>query len=189
MDAPKISATPAPSSSKPTLQDTAVPGDINPQVASVVEAVRTGKYPERLSIAVDPKPFDPSKFAANPQEYLNIVEPGRVYQTAAAGPDAVPLIAADERAISVPVLGSTALSVRGKPNAPVSWTILDGGMFAHNHLASTTVMTNAEGVATVTYQATPGTIANVQILVGSPLMVGTLTMVIRVVDPAAVSQR
>lgn len=192
---PAVSASPSASASvappkTPAPVDPGVAPDFHPQVASVVEAQRTGKFPERLSLAIAPKPFDPVKFAARPQEYLNTVEPGRVFQTAAAGPDAVPLIAENERAIIVPALGSTSLSVRGKPNAPVSWTILDGGVFAHNRLASTTVLTNAEGVATVTYQATPGTIADVQILVGSPLMVGTLTMVVQVAPPpTTVSQR
>jgi hypothetical protein len=174
----------------PAVVDLGVSPAFHPQVASIAEAHRTGKHPERLSLDIAPAPFDLKRYEANPQQYLNIVEPGRVYQTAAAGPNAVPLIATIDRVISIPALGSTALSVRGKPNAPVSWTILGGGVFTHNRLTSTTVLTSAEGIATVTYEATPGVYDAVSILVGSPLMVGTLTLMLQVAEPAAtVSQR
>ncbi len=170
-------------SSGPQLSDTAVAADFHPQVASVVEAQKTGKFPERLSVSIAPKPFDLAAFSANPQAYVNITEPGRVFQTAPAGPDAVPLIAGVDHIISVPSLGSTPLTVTGKSHAPVSFTILDGGMF-DNHLSSTTVLADDKGTATVTYTATPGTVDDVQILVGSPLTVGTLTLVVHVGYPA-----
>lgn len=151
---------------------------------SVVEAVRSGKHPERLSLAIDPAPFDPAAYARDSQAYLAVVEPARVYQTAPAGPDAVALRAAVDHTIRIPAHGSTPLTVIGVPGAPVSWTVLDGGQFA-NGLASITVQADAEGKATTTYTATPGTVDEVQILVGSPMTVGTLTLVVHVADPAA----
>jgi hypothetical protein len=167
-----------------TIPAVGVPADANPQVRSVVEAVRSGTHPERLSIAVDPAPFDPAAFARNPQAYLNVVEPARVYQTAPAGPTAVPLVATVDHTIRLPALGSTPLVVIGTPGSPVSFTILDGGQF-ENGLASITVLAGDDGKATATYSATPGTVDEVQILVGSPMTVGTLTMTVHVADPAA----
>lgn len=172
----------------PTLKGTAVPGDSNPNVVSVVEAQRSGDHPERLTLAIDPAPFDAAAFAQNPQVYLNITEPARVYQTAPAGPDAVPLVATVDHTIRISANGSTPLTVIGKPNAPISFAVLDGGSMP-NGLSSITVLADAEGKATTTYTATPGTVDEVQILVGSPMTVGTLTLVVHVQDPAAISAR
>ncbi len=59
--------------------------DANVHVASVVEAIETGKFPERLSPLVAPAPFDREAFQKDPASYLNIVEPGRVWQVAQPG--------------------------------------------------------------------------------------------------------
>jgi hypothetical protein len=161
-----------------------VPAQFAPQVASVVEAVRTGKHPERLSIAIDPAPFDATAYARDPQAYLAVVEPARVYQTAPAGPTAVPLRATVDHVIPVPALGSTELAVMAQPHAPVTFTVLDGGRMP-NSLASITVQADADGRASTTYTATPGTVDEVQILVGSPMTVGTLTLRVAVAYPTA----
>ena len=161
-----------------------IAAEMNANQRSVVEAVRTGKHPERLTLAVDPAPFDPAAYARDAREYLSVVEPARVYQTAPAGPDAVPLRAVVDHTIRLPAGGSTSLTVIGKPHAPVSWSVLDGGTLS-NGLASITVQADAEGRATTTYTATPGTVDEVQILVGSPMTVGTLTLTVEVDDPAA----
>jgi hypothetical protein len=171
--------TVAPGGSPQRLADTAVTADFHPQVASVIAAQQTGAYPERLTLVIDPKPFDAAAFAQQPQAYLSVVEPGRVYDTAAAGPEAVPLIAMVDHTILIPALGSTPLSVRGKPQAPVSFTVLGGGVF-DNHLAAITVLADEAGVARVRYTATPGTTGEAQILAGSPLTVGTLMLSVHV---------
>jgi hypothetical protein len=177
---PAVAAMPA----DPLAAAPVVPAQFAPQVASVVEAVRTGKHPERLSIAIDPAPFDATAYARDPQAYLSVVEPARVYQTAPAGPAAVPLRATVDHVIPVPALGSTELAVIGQPHAPVTFTVLDGGRMP-NSLASITVQADAEGRASTTYTATPGTVDEVQILVGSPMTVGTLTLRVAVAYPEA----
>ena len=161
-----------------------IAAELNANQRSVVEAVRTGNHPERLTLAVDPAPFDPAAYARDVQAYLAVTEPARVYQTAPAGPDAVPLRAVVDHTIRLPAGGSTHLTVIGKPFAPVSWSVLDGGTLS-NGLASITVQADAAGTATTTYTATPGTVDEVQILVGSPMTVGTLTLTVAVDDPAA----
>ncbi len=62
-----------------------VPVDANPQVKSVVEALKTGKHPERVSSLITPKPFDQAAYLADSNAYLNVVEPGRIWQVAQPG--------------------------------------------------------------------------------------------------------
>lgn len=54
----------------------------HPQVASVVEAMKSGTHPERLSALVPPKVFDKAAYEADAKAYLSVVEPGRVWQVA-----------------------------------------------------------------------------------------------------------
>lgn len=54
--------------------------DDNPMVASIAEAVRGGKHPERLSAMIDPEKFDENEYKASREVYLNTVEPGRIWQ-------------------------------------------------------------------------------------------------------------
>jgi hypothetical protein len=65
--------TVAPGGSPQRLADTAVTADFHPQVASVIAAQQTGAYPERLTLVIDPKPFDAAAFAQQPQAYLSVV--------------------------------------------------------------------------------------------------------------------
>ena len=64
----------------------AIKPDANPQVKAVVEAIRQGNHPERVSVLVRPQPFDAKAYQTNPAAYLEVVEPGRVFQTAQPGP-------------------------------------------------------------------------------------------------------
>ena len=67
--------------------------DYAAQQKSVRTAAQTGQFPSRLSLDVRPAPFDAVAWAASPKAYLDIVEPGRVYQTATPGA-AVPVLRA-----------------------------------------------------------------------------------------------
>jgi hypothetical protein len=176
---PDSSPNSTPESSGPTLESTAVPGDTNPNVASVVEAQRSGLHPERLTPFIAPAAFDPAAFAKNPQAYLDVVEPGRIWLTAESGPAVTPLSTEQTDHIRIPYLGSTTLTVRAVPLAPVTFTVLDGGMLP-NHLGSMTVRADDQGLASTVYTATPGTVDDVQVLAGSPLAAGTVTLVVHV---------
>jgi hypothetical protein len=50
-----------------------VPPDLNPQVESVVEAIREKKHPERLSVLIPPQPFNSQAYQQDPETYLNTV--------------------------------------------------------------------------------------------------------------------
>jgi hypothetical protein len=146
---------------------------------SVVEARETGRFPERLSPLVRPKPFDLQAYAADPQAYLDVVEPGRVWQTSDGASGVEALRAAGVAYMVVPPGGSVMLEVDAVPFAPVTFTSLDMGAF-DNGLTSITVRADAGGRARVTFTAVAGTIDRVNILAGSPLTVGQARFAVRV---------
>ena len=159
--APAASASPIPSR-PPSLRPEA-----SANAASIAEASRTGKFPERLSPLMAPKAFDPAAFAANPQKYLDVVEPGRVFQSAAPGTQVPVLQAKATSSFSIPVGGSCTLAVITAANSVATFTSFDLGTFS-NSLTSITVQANDRGEASTVYHASGGVIANAQVLAGSP---------------------
>ena len=156
-----------------------------PGAASVVEALRTGKHPERLSVAIAPAPFDAAAFQRNPEAYLAVIEPGRVFQTRQPGPDVPALSSLVEDHLEMTQGGQVELVVRAAPLAPVSFTSLDLGIFAENTLSAITVRADKEGIARVHLKGMPGTIGEVSTLVGSPLASGQLRLLVSVNLPDA----
>jgi hypothetical protein len=154
----------------------AVEPDANPGVRSVVEAARTGRYPERLTPMVMPKPFDRKTYEANPQAYLDVVEPGRVWQDAKEGP---PIEAVGATQLKMKLKEKVALAVKTPPDAPATFTSFDLGAF-QNGLTTITVQADKEGVARATFTATPGTMGDVNILAASPLTQGQASFKITV---------
>lgn len=146
---------------------------------SVIEATQTGRYPERLTALVTPRPFDRDAFEADPDAYLDVIEPGRVWQTARAGQGVKPLDSIGPAFAMVRQGGRTELAVLGEPMAPVTFTSFDLGAFA-NGLTSITVRSDGAGRARVTFTATKGTIADVHILAASPLAAGHVRFLVRV---------
>ncbi len=138
---------------------------------SVVEAAQTGLHPERLSPLIPPAPFDPEAFVRDPQAYLDIVEPGRVFQSADEEDALTSLEPEGPVHLETVPRGSVRLSVKGEPLSPVTFTSFDRGAF-ENDLGSITVLTDATGAASVRFIATVGTIDDVNILSASPLTVG-----------------
>jgi hypothetical protein len=167
-----------------------VPRNANPMVASVAEALRTGEHQERLSLLADPKPFDHEEYLRNPQAYLNVMEPGRVWQPAQPGPDVPRLRTLTARTISLPQQETVSFKVRAIPQAPVTFTTLDLGEF-QNQLPSITVAADEEGVAVARFTATTGTVDAIHILAASPMTSGQLQFTVEVVLPqtAAASAR
>ncbi|MDA3963817.1 MAG: hypothetical protein PF961_23760 [Planctomycetota bacterium] len=161
-----------------------VPGDANPNVASVVEALANpAAHPERLSPMHAPAPFNAEAYLSNPQAYLDVVEPGRVFQAAQPGeaPRLRPAVAERQRVVQGE---QVALSVKGVPSGmPVTFTSFDLGVFAENRLTSVTVPADDRGLATVHLEGTPGTIADVGILAASPATSGHIRFIVEVVLP------
>ena len=159
-----------------------VPADTNPNTRSVAEALRTGENPERLSALVPPTPFDPEAYEADPRAYLDVVEPGRVWQSLDPGPD-VPRLRRATPPISEIVQGeSVALRANAPPGTPVTFTSFDLGAF-QNRLTSITVAADEEGVATATFTGTSGTLFDVNVLAASPAASGQLRFTVTVNPP------
>lgn len=158
--------------------------DANPWVASVAEA-RDGEHPERLSALLTPAPFDPVAYARDPDAYLHTVEPGRIHQTAEPTSDGTPLRLVTEPRPLVAPGGTLAVRVRGVAGAPVSFAAIGGGTFVENGLNSISVRADAEGLATATFRADPGTIGDAPIIAASPLAIGQQTCVVHVGDALA----
>jgi hypothetical protein len=154
-----------------------------PGAASVIEALNTGTHPERLSVAHAPAPFDPVAFAKNPQAYLDIVEPGRVFQPAKPASDVPSLMAIADHRQRIRQGEQAELAVKGAPLGPVTFTSLDLGTFAENGLASVTVRADEHGEARVRLVAGPGTDGEIRTLVASPMASGTIRFIVEVVVP------
>lgn len=160
----------------------AIPRDANPQVASVVEAIETGRHPERLSALIAPAPFDAAAFRADPEAYLNVSEPGRVFQTAQPGPGVPRLAALVPRVADAEQGQPVTLRVQAVAAAPVTFTSFDLGAF-ENQLTSITVQADAEGVAEAVFTGTPGTYNAANILAASPMTAGQLRFIVNVLPP------
>ncbi|MFW5846265.1 MAG: hypothetical protein ACOCXJ_08560, partial [Planctomycetota bacterium] len=108
--------------------------DPDPRVQSVAEAYRTGEHPERLSPLVDPAPFDPVAWRRDPDAYLNVIEPGRVYQTHPPG-RGVPILTANGPSMyRCQPYGEVTLEVAAVSGAPVSFLTSFGGIFRESKL-------------------------------------------------------
>lgn len=164
-------AAPA-TSSVAALPVAVVPADYAAQRASIVEAVRTGTHPERLSLLIAPAPFDVAAYLRDPAAYLNVIEPGRVLQSADPAPGVPPLEVVGPDLVTIAELGTATLTVRTVPRGPASFASLDMGAFA-NGQSAITVQADDQGIAQTTYTATRGTIAQSRISVSSPVASGT----------------
>lgn len=143
----------------------------HPQAKSVAEALRTGTHPERLSPLVPARKFDRAAFLANPDDYMSVAEPGRVFQAAPAGTNVPALIALTPRRVNVDQGSAVTLSVKAEAGMPVTFTSFDGGLFG-NGFVSQTVLASADGKASVAFRGVEGTIASSQVLASSPTCSG-----------------
>ncbi|MFO0979067.1 MAG: hypothetical protein U0996_21840 [Planctomycetaceae bacterium] len=153
--------------------------DANTQAQAVFTALKSGEHPERFSSFVQPPAFDRAAWEKDPDAYLAIVEPGRVYQSAEPGSDVQVIQAISGQFQRVKQGDQIPLVVKAAPNAPVTFTSFDLGHF-ENQLTSTTVRTNADGEARVLFTAGKGTIDDIEILAASPLTTGQVRFVVNV---------
>lgn len=152
-----------------------------PAVQSVVNATG-GRHPERLTASITPKAFDSKAYAANPAAYLNVVEPGRVWQSLQPAVS-VPAIYEVGQAYHEVLHGqSVELVVKTLPGMPATFTSFDMGAFG-NQLTSQTVAADEDGNAKVQFTATPGTTGDVRILAASPVTSGQVHFMVEIVIP------
>lgn len=153
--------------------------DSNPQVAAVFASLKDRSNPNAFSSFAAPKQFDFDTFKADPQAYINEVEPSRVFSPAQPA-DGVPVLSASGPAYHQVTQGeSVLLSVKAVAKAPVSLTSFDLGSF-DNELTSITVEANDDGIAQAKFTATGGTIHEVKILAASPMTTGQVKFTVNV---------
>ena len=162
-----------------------LPDDPNPRAQSIIEAQRTGTFPERLTPLVAPKPFDKAAWEKDPQAYVNVVEPGRISQMSTD--PAAPVIAAldGHQLPRVPLGSSTVMRVQATPYAPVSWVTTSGGVFTESKSGAVTVRADANGIAQVTFYATPGLTGGTSILAASPFCLGRAEQAITFIETSS----
>lgn len=153
--------------------------DANPQVAGVAAAIREERNPEQVSSLLRPQPFDPVAFNANPESYVNTIEPGRVFDVRQPKAGVPAIRKVSPRYQEVKQGESVYLRAAAPVGAPVTFTSLDLGQF-ENQLTSITVVTGDDGVAKASFTGTSGTINDVNIVAGSPLASGNVTFVVNV---------
>jgi hypothetical protein len=155
---------------------------LDAQRASVVEAARSGEHFERRTTLTPARPFDPVAYRRDPEAYLRVIEPGRIFQSAKPGPDVKPLEIVGDAELRMDARSSVSLSVRAEPGAPVTFHSSDGGGF-ENRLTTITVRADDQGLARARYLATPGTYADVHVTAASPMTSGRVLFVIEVDNP------
>ena len=155
-----------------------VPGDANKLVAQAIEAMKTGRNPERLSPLIAPQKFDPT----NVDDYVNSIAPGRCFQVADPGPTVQQLRHGGPRAMRARQDQTVVLRARAVPGAPVTFTSMHAGFFEASLLPTITVAADKAGVAEAKYKPGPGVTNDVRIVAGSPLCSGTIRYLV-VVEP------
>jgi len=160
----------------------------NAGVRSVREASQGKTHPERLSPLIPAHPFDKAAFEADPQAYLDVVEPGRCFQTLQSpGPDSV-YLQAGASTVKASEGAPVALFVKGAPLAPVTFTAFGPGQFTENTLGSISVRGNAEGYAFVHFAAPRGFAGRIPVLVGSPLAIGNERIMVEATTSTVATQ-
>ena len=158
--------------------------DSDPRIRSIREAHETKKYPERLSVLVEPSPFELESWNNDKDyrfKYIHTIEPGRVhFHMAKASKDTPVIKALSPSSKTIEVNGRTELQVKASPNSPVTFHAFDGGIFIESRLSTITVEANSQGIATVNWYATPGTLNLSTIIASSPLSSGQQRFLINV---------
>lgn len=152
-----------------------------PAVAATMDAFESGQHPERLSPTVLPEAFDRQAYQSDPDSFLNLAVPGRVFQSQQPGPDVTQLAAVVPRRMTIRQGESVRLAVRARQGWPVTFTSFDLGYFG-NRLVTQTVAANEDSVAEVDFTGGVGTVGDVQILAGSPVHSGRVRFVVHVLE-------
>ena len=124
-------------------------------------------------------PFDVRAWAQDPDAYLAVIEPSRIFQTARPG-RGVPATQVDGPGWVQVAPGETiTIRIRTAPDAPLSFLSNGLGAFA-NGLTAVTLRSDAQGLVEVPWTAIRGTTADVSVVAASPLATGQALLLITV---------
>lgn len=158
--------------------------DSNPSTKSVAEAFEKKELAHRLSVLIPPPPFDREAYAKDRQAYLDLVEPGRVFQNLPHGPDVAPIERASPYFYEVLQGETVVLEAKAEPGMPVTFYSNRLGQFA-NLLGTMTVAADDNGIARAEFKASSGTRESAEILAASPVHSGQLRYLVKINLPPA----
>jgi hypothetical protein len=123
--------------------------------------------------------FDRRAWERDPDAYLSVIEPARVYQSAHPQMGVPATTVAGPSSAQVAPLASVPLQFVTAPHAPL--TIVSEGLGSFpNGLTAITLRSDHRGVVQTTWTAIRGTTGDVMIVAASPLAVGQAHLLIEV---------
>jgi hypothetical protein len=157
--------------------------DTNAQTKQIADALADKRDASTLSSSIVPASFDRGRFEREKrtyaEEYAKDLEPGRVFASAQPG-EGVPVIRSDGARFHRVNQGERVrLRVEAAPLVPISFSSMRMGSF-ENQLTSITVVAGRDGKAEAQFTASSGTIAEIPILVASPMTSGQVRFVVSV---------
>ena len=157
----------------------------SPAAKSLYDAIESSENPEFSSPAFSPPPFDLQKYQKDPDAYLDLHVPGRMWQTAQPGEGVPVLVSKSKRRLTLRKGESVRLSVETKPNMPATFTSVDLGTF-DNGLNTISVQADENGVATAAFTASGGVGNMIHVVAASPVATERVQFQVFVVSNASI---
>ncbi len=124
--------------------------------------------------------FDLAAYRADPAAYCRVVDGSRYLQVVDPGPD-VPVVTAIGAGTATLRPGERVrVQVQTDPGAPVSCTSQGLGEFPASGQSAVTVPADAQGVATIEFLASAGTVGHCLLIAGSPVRAGQVQFLITI---------
>lgn len=154
-------------------------------LAANQQAARTGESPEQLSLMHRETPFDEIAYRSNPEPYLNRIVPSRIRETARSNSDAPELEPLGVPWATIAPGKTQTFQVKIPAGAPATWFSPHGGIVhsidgERGGLDCLTTQADAEGIASVSWKASPDCTDLATLLVASPLAKGQFRFNIQV---------
>lgn len=176
------STAPSPPNQPVVIITESLPEEPQPKTPPATSKPRPVDHSAQSDFNATPDPFDPERWRQDPSwraSYLGHAQACRARQSRPFGKD-VPRLQAANGMTEIIAVGQTDIPIRlkGSPDAPVSLSITDMGLFVENMEPAITVVCDSQGIATATYRRTPGVSNLVSIACGSPLCSDNPTLTI-----------
>jgi len=124
--------------------------------------------------------FDLAAYRADPAAYCRVVDGSRYLQVVDPGPD-VPVVTAIGAGTATLRPGERVrVQVQTDPGTPVSCTSQGLGEFPASGQSAITVPADAQGVATIEFLASAGTVGHCLLIAGSPVRAGQVQFLITI---------
>lgn len=120
------------------------------------------------TVTVEPAPAPPATGTSTPASSAQELDLSVAWDSRPAGPGVPALRALDAGHRTMPAGGQLVLRAGAPPGARVQFRTFDSGRFTSTGRTIAQVQADAKGVAQATYEATPGVIDDVHIVVSSP---------------------